>query len=62
VARLGYRGLKGVKTADINALAGEAAKFFVHFARILAGELADGVNAQHFEIAEHGWADGNQIL
>src|ERR1700691_5162257 len=62
VARLGYRGLKGVEAADVNALAGEAAKFFVYFMRILARELADGANAQHFKIAKHGGADGNQIL
>src|ERR1700693_2068955 len=62
VASLRHRGLKAVEAADIDALAGEAAKFFVHFVRILARELADGANAQQFEIAEHGGADGNQIL
>jgi hypothetical protein len=61
VASLGYRGLKGVETANVNVLAGEAAKFFVHFMGILARELADGANAQHFEIAKHGGADGNQV-
>src|ERR1700728_261580 len=62
VASLGYRGLEGVETADVNALAGKAAKFLVHFMGILARELTDGTNAQQFEIAKHGGADGNQVL
>jgi hypothetical protein len=62
VASLRYRGLKGVQTADIDSLAGEAAKFLVHFPGIPAREPADRANAQHFEIAKHGGADGNQIL
>src|SRR6202046_1866262 len=62
VARLCYRGLKCVQTADVDALAREAAKFLVHFARILPRELTDRANAQHFKVAQHGGADGNQIL
>jgi hypothetical protein len=62
VASLGYGGLEGVEAADVDALAGDAAKFFVHFSGILAGELADGADFQQLEIAEHGGAHGNQIL
>src|ERR1700722_6779116 len=62
VASLGYGGLKGVKAADVDALAGDAAEFFVHFAGILGCELADGADFQQLEIAEHGGANGNQIL
>jgi hypothetical protein len=62
VASLGYGGLEGIEAADVDALAGDAAKFFVHFAGILARELADGADFQQLEIAEHSGADGNQIL
>src|ERR1700722_2116020 len=62
VAGLGYGGLEGVEAADVDALAGDAAKFLVHLARILARELADGADFQQLEITEHGGANGNQIL
>src|ERR1700722_17193506 len=62
VASLGYGGLKGVEAADVDALAGDAAQFFVHLAGILARELADGADFQQLEVAKHGGANGNQIL
>ena len=62
VTGLGYGGLEGVKAADVDALAGDAAKFFVHFAGILARELADGADFQQLEIAEHSGPNGNQVL
>jgi hypothetical protein len=62
VASLGYGGLEGVEAADVDALAGDAAKFFVQLAGILARELADGADLQQLEIAEHGGANRNQIL
>jgi hypothetical protein len=62
VASLGYGGLECVEAADVDALAGDAAKFFVHLAGIPARELADGADVQQFEIAKHGGANGNQIL
>src|SRR5580692_4548083 len=50
IARLGYGGLERVEAADVDALAGDAAKLFVHFAGILARELADGADFQQLEI------------
>jgi hypothetical protein len=54
--------LKCVEAADVDALAGDTAKFFVHFAGILARELADRANFQQLETAKHGGANGNQVL
>ena len=62
VAGLGHGGLEGVEAADVDALAGDAAKFFVHLAGILARELADGADFQQLEIPKHGGADGNQVV
>ena len=62
VASLGYGGLKCVEAADVDALAGNAAKFFVHLAGILVRELADRADFQQLEIAEHGGANGNQVV
>jgi hypothetical protein len=62
VASLGYCGLKSIETADVDALARYAAKFFVHFTGIPARELADGADSQQLEIAKHGGPNRNQIL
>jgi hypothetical protein len=42
-------------------LAGEAFEAGIHFLGILFGELGDGMDAEPIEIAEHRWADRDEV-
>jgi hypothetical protein len=43
-------------------LAPDAAKLFVQALRILPRKLRHAMNSQKLEVAQHGGADGDQIL
>lgn len=61
IAGLGDSGAEGVENARIDTLAGEALEAGAHFPGVLLGELRDGADAELIEIAEHGWADGDEV-
>jgi hypothetical protein len=62
IAGLGNGGGENILAADIDALAGGAAKFQIKLCRILTGKMLYAANAKKLKIAEHGWSDGNQVL
>jgi hypothetical protein len=59
IAGLGYGSRKDVLAADIDTLAGGAAELLIKPGWILPGKLLDAADAENFEIAEHGWPDGD---
>jgi hypothetical protein len=62
IAGLGNGGGENILTADIDALAGGAAKFLIQRGRVAPGKLLYAADAKKLKIAEHGWSDGDQIL
>jgi hypothetical protein len=62
IAGLGNGGGENILAADIDALAGGAAKFQIKLCRILTGKMLYAANAKKLKIAEHGWSDGDQVL
>ena len=59
ITGLGYGGGEDILAADIDALAGGAAKFLVEPGWISPGKLFHAVDAEKLKIAEHGWSDGD---
>ena len=62
IAGLSYGRREGVQAADVDALTRNAAEFLVEPGRVLPGQLADAVDAEKLEVAQHGRANGDQVL
>jgi hypothetical protein len=62
IAGLGYSGGKDVLAAYIDLLASRSAKFLIELCGILAGKSLHAADPKKLKIAEHGRADGDQIL
>jgi hypothetical protein len=62
IAGLGNGSGENILAADIDALAGGAAKFLIQRGRVAPGKLLYAADAKKLKIAEHGWSDGDQIL
>src|SRR5262249_4011430 len=62
VARLGHGCREHVLAANVDALAGNAAELAVKPDRFLPGEMLYVANAEQFKVAQHGWADGDEVL
>jgi hypothetical protein len=62
VAGLRYGRGEDVLAADVDALAGNAAELSIEPGRVLPGELCNVTDAEKLEVAQHGRANGDQVL
>src|SRR4029077_6238061 len=62
IAGLSYGRGEDVLAADVDALAGNAAELLIEPGRVLPGKLLDAADTEKLEVAQHGRADGDQVM
>jgi hypothetical protein len=62
IARLGHCRGENILAANVDPFPGNAAKPAIEFDRVLARQLFHAADFQELKVAQHGWANRNQVF